>query len=225
MNIGVFGDSFADKDAANIWWRKLKKYGHHVDSFGESGSSLGFSADLVLSNYNKYDFVIWCVTSVSRISFWYRDQLYHNTGMNLPPDSGDVFLDQKRRIIYDYISKAFDWHHQEIMAHGMLNYALSQIPNLMIIPCFDTPVYFMKKSGFNLYSVCEMEVKHYLPSRDTAYAMTHYRDLRGGHITDTNQQILVDRIAKNLKPGIFTAADLTDFAVPNDPFETVLEKI
>jgi len=223
MKIGVFGDSFADKTAENSCWKELKNYGHQVEIFGEGGSSLGFSADLVLNFYKNYDFIIWCATSVSRISFWYNDQIYHNTGHVKPVETKDKILNQYRCIIHDYISKAFDWHHQEILAHGMLHYALSQIPNLMIVPCFNTPVYFMKEPGFNLYSISEMEIQHYLPGKDMSYAMIHYQDLRGGHITKTNQQILADIIAKNLEPGIFVAK-LSDFVVPKEPFDMVLKK-
>ena len=47
MKIGVFGDSYADKtqDELLIWWGILKQTtGHDVECFGESASSIMFSA-------------------------------------------------------------------------------------------------------------------------------------------------------------------------------------
>ena len=59
MKIGVFGDSFADKNAEKIWWQFLQNYGHEVTCFGESGSSIVWSAKQIINAKNDFNFIIW----------------------------------------------------------------------------------------------------------------------------------------------------------------------
>ena len=55
MKIGVFGDSYADKNAGNdVWFNRLfLDYSHDVTSFGEMGSSIMFSATLIQEHFSK----------------------------------------------------------------------------------------------------------------------------------------------------------------------------
>ena len=57
MKIGVFGDSFAEKNAKKIWWQFLQNYGHEVTCFGEGGSSIVWSAKQIIDAKNDFDFM------------------------------------------------------------------------------------------------------------------------------------------------------------------------
>jgi hypothetical protein len=199
MKIGVFGDSFADKTCRDIWWQYLENiYGHDVTCFGEGGSSLSFSVDLIDYYHDQFDYLIWCATSVNRISFWYKDIAYHNTGTFKPLLTGNTVLDNKRSIIHQYLTEVFDCHFQEILGHALIHFMLQKYPKLIVIPCFSTPVYFMQHHGFNLYKLCEMETECFFPTHDTFSIINSDQDQRQGHLTVTNQKILAQLIQEDL---------------------------
>jgi len=207
MKIGVFGDSFADKTCSHIWWKYLHAvHDHDVSCFGEGGSSLSFSVELIDFYHQDFDQIIWCATSVNRISFWHKDRAYHNTGTSKPTPCGDVAIDEKRKIIHDYLTRAYDWHFQEILGHALISYMLTKYPKIMIVPCFQVPVYFMKDPGFNLYDLCVLETQCFFPGRDASTVINSDLDHRQGHLTQTNQKILAKLIDANLGPGIFSTS-------------------
>ena len=203
MKIGIFGDSFAEKNHTKIWWRYLESnHGHSVESFGESGSSLSFSMEMIENYSHRFDKLIWCFTSVNRISFWYKDRVYHNTGSK-PQLSGDAVLDQRLEFVNDFIVLAFDWAGQERFGKALAEHSLRKYENMMIIPCFSTPIYFMEQHKFNLFDLCNLEIKHLFPGKDPAKIHCSDLDARHGHLTDTNQKILADLINQNLDLKIF----------------------
>lgn len=212
MKIGVFGDSFASKFESSVWWNYLEdNYNCSVECFGEPGSSLGFSVNLIQSHAMRFDFIIWCVTSVNRISFWHKDQIYHNTGQTRPNPSNDVILNRRRHIVHDYLTNdVFDWHFQETLGHALVWYMLNQLPNLAIIPCFSTPVYFMKEHKFNLYELCLKEIQACHPNVEPFQYVNGSRDLRKGHLCQPNQRVLAKFVKNNLVPGIMIP-DYNDF--------------
>jgi hypothetical protein len=206
MKIAVFGDSFAEKKSTHSWWRFLQSdHGHEVSCFGESGSSLSYSTDLIQEYAQNHDWIIWCMTSVNRISFWYKDKIWHNTGTSKPEITGDQELDHKRHIIYHYITDCFDWHFQEMLGHSLMHYMLNRYPNLTIIPCFPTPVYYMQKPQFNLWEICKLETLSVHPEIDPYQYVNTWQDHRRSHLTQINHRILANLISYNLMPGIFVA--------------------
>jgi hypothetical protein len=202
----VFGDSFANKDADQIWWRYLEtQHGHQVRCFGEPGSALSFSLDKLDAYHSDFDHVIWCVTSVNRISFWHRDRAYHHTGTSEPMITGDAILDAKRDITHRYLTMAFETHFAEIQGRALVHWAQSQYHNITIVPCFATPVYFMAEPGFNLFDLCLRELAAAFPNRDPASIVNSDLDQRQGHLTETNHRVLAALLAQRLEPGVFTA--------------------
>jgi len=204
MKIGVFGDSFADQTSQKIWWRYLQDHhGHNVISYGQSGSSLGFSVECMENYAADFDHLIWCVTTVNRISIWHDDKIYHLTGTHPPDITRDTILDHKLDVIHHYLTEAFDGHYQEILGHSLVYFMLNKYPNLTIIPSFSTPVYFMKEHKFNLYDLCQQEASCVFPGQDLYHVVNGPKDRRQGHLTDTNQRILAQLINNNLAAGIF----------------------
>ena len=207
MKIGVFGDSFANRNDTHAWWNYLSsEHGHHVRCFGEAGSSLSFSVDLLEVNHQDFDHVIWCATSTNRISFWHRDRAYHHTGTVGPTVTGDPILDAKRDITHRYLTMAFEPHFHEIQGRALIDWCLVRYPNLTIIPCFAMPVYFMRAPGFNLFELCEKEVQAAFPGSDMAKIVNSKVDQRQGHLTTPNHQTLARLLASDLRTGIFQAS-------------------
>jgi hypothetical protein len=218
VNIGVFGDSFAEKGAdETIWFRLLQtKHGHTVTSFGESGSSINFSARLVDSLAKNYDLVIWCVTTPGRFSFQVDNYQHHVTTAwdkyrgNIPE------IEKKHQACINYLKYVFDWEEENFVGRSIISYITKQHNNIMIIPCFPPPI----NKEFNLYTVCENEAQHYFPNKTIPEIYQKYHDLRPGHISHENQKILAQLINNNLQPGIFQT-DYNNFIKPSLTLEKV----
>ena len=221
MNIGVFGDSFADKyTTKNIWWKYLSsEYNHNVDCFGENGSSILFSAKQILQHHTSYEFIIWCLTNPPRITIHHNDSAFHVTGRHHRVVK-DVELQEKVNIAEQYLMKVIDVETMEFEGHCIAEYVRSKVPNMLIVPTFQTK-YIGKE--FNLFNLCQQESFAYFPNKSVADIYDDYSDLRAGHLSESTHRILAALISKSLHPGIFTA-NYTDFPLPTESFETVFRR-
>ena len=221
MKIGVFGDSFADKNCHDIWWKYLEDYGHTVTCFGEAGSSILFSAKLILEHANNFDLCIWAITNPPRFSL--KDDKgnnFHFTGTEHKKVlKSDVELIEKIKSADMYFKNLFDWEEADLVGTSLYHY-LSTKTNLLALPCFYSPL----RVNFNLYEVCEREAQYFFPNKDIVGIYKNYADTRDGHLCPNNQKILSRLINENLKPGIFEAR-YDDFEPPsvniNDAFTMI----
>jgi hypothetical protein len=216
MKVGVFGDSFAAKNAApTAWWQVLKQYGHQVTSFGENGSSINFSAKLIYQKHSEFDFVIWCMTIPGRFSvelpgrneFFHTNKIITHTGTRT---SNSIPADIDHKIVTAcelYLKYIFDPDFENIIGKALSNYFLDIVPNLMIVPCFMSPL----QTDFNLYGLTTKEFQRVFSDKEVHEIYQCYTDIRVCHMTPQNNQILAKIIANNLKPGIFST-DYSNFS-------------
>jgi len=218
VNIGVFGDSYAEKKSSDtIWYHLLQnKYGHTVESFGEGGSSINFSARLIDRLATNYDLVIWCVTTPGRFSFLVDNHQHHVTTAWDNYQGPNLEIAKKHQVSIDYLKYVFDWEEENFIGRSIVSYITTQHSNVMILPCFPPPL----DAKFNLYTLCENEAQHYFPSKTIPEIYQKYQDLRPGHISYENQEILAQLININLRPGIFQT-EYTNFIKPSLPLEKV----
>ena len=218
MNIGVFGDSFAEKNShETIWFRLLQyKHGHSVTSFGESGSSINFSARLIDSLAKNYDLVIWCVTTPGRFSFQVDNRQHHVTTSQDKYYGNNIEIEKKHQTCVNYLKYVFDWEEENFIGRGVTSYITTQHNNVMLLPCFPPPL----NSEFNLYTLCETEAQYYFPKKTYPEICQVYQDLRPGHISSENQEILAQLVNDNLQPGVFQT-DYINFIKPSLPLEKV----
>jgi hypothetical protein len=220
MNIAVFGDSYAEKNAGpTAWWQVLKQHGHQVTSFGESGSSINFSAKLILEKYKDFDFIIWCITTPGRFSIEIpgRPKIFHTNGMLSHTGvrtSTKTLADIDNEIINTcqlYLKYVFDPDLENFLGKALANYFLQLISNLMIIPCFTPPL----ETNFDLYTLCNKELQQVFPNMETHNIYESWQDIRQAcHLTPQTNQTLAEIIANNLKSGIFST-DYSNFSFEN----------
>lgn len=228
MKIGVFGDSFADRNSVSIWWKYLESiYGHDITSFGEGGSSLIFSAKKILENHQDYEFVIWCVTSSNRVTVWHRanhkEISVHVTGPGTQ-DHRDPEIQHKINVTKQYLLHAWDGIDEEFADRCVIEYVKSQVKNLLIIPCFSGPIFENAESaGFNLFALHQKETNFYFPNVPIEAVIDQYQENRPGHFTDSTQKKLAELISKSLTPGIFST-NYEDFPTPVESFDQVFRK-
>lgn len=215
MKIGVFGDSYAEKRSeSNSWWHQLKNFGHEVISYGEGGSSINFSAKLILEKHTNFDFIIWCMTTPGRFSIEIpgQDKIFHTTSVlthtgiriskNIPVEVDHEIVNACQT----YLKYVFDPNFENVIGKALANYFLDVIPNLMIISCFPPPL----ETDFNLYNLCTKELQQVFSDKETHEVYKNWNDIRTCHLTVKNNQILAEIIANNLKPGFFST-DYSNF--------------
>ena len=220
MKIGVFGDSYADKgylahEQAPIWYNMLKHLGHAVDCWGEGGSSILFSADLIEQHASNYDIAIWCLTTPGRFSLPHKigDRTVHVTTAWDHCSNRDPEVQKKHAVCIEYLKYLFEWDTENFVGKSVVYYLQSRHSNLMIVPCFPMPLH----SQFNLYHLCEWEAQHYFPGQTIPKIYETHMDLRPGHITAENQKILALLISQDLKPGVFQTS-YDNFVIPVQSF-------
>ena len=209
MKIGVFGDSFADKNAGKIWWQFLQNYGHEVTCFGESGSSIVWSAKQILNAKNDFDFIIWCVTSPNRITVWQRanftEKYVHVQGTDQKFHS-DPEIQKKIDATEKFIQIAMDEPDREFVAKCVVEHVKTQVPDMLLIPCFAMPLFdSVENAGFNLFELFEKETKCFPHSKF---------EVREGHLRESTHAVLAEEISKSLHAGIFST-DYVRFLTPN----------
>jgi len=229
MNIGVFGDSFVAKhqyiEGKPTWWQNLKKkYGHDVECFGEAGSSIDYSAQLILEKHKNYDFIIWCVSNPPRVTVRHRadfkDISVHVTGRHsMYYDNFEI--QKKIKIAEEYLLKVYNYPDGNFVSKCVIKYVEEQVPNMLMIPCFPDP--WVETIDFNLFDLCQQESNFYFPNVGLADIYDNYNDTRAGHFTFTTHAVLSDLIANNLTPGIFRA-DYSLFPTPTEPITDIFIK-
>lgn len=215
MKIGVFGDSFAEKAYIQsttpvIWYQYLTCLGHSIECWGESSSSIYFSAHQIYEKSNNYDLIIWCVTTPGRFSFKNNNNEWHHViGTSDQYVGNDPEINKKHNVCVDYLKWMFEWDSANFIDHCVVTQVAQQSKNVMLIPCFPPPL----SANFNLYTLAEKEAQHWFPNQTLPEIYQNYHDSRAGHISKHNQEILATLINKQLGPGIFTA-NYDDFVTP-----------
>jgi len=201
VKIGVFGDSFVDKRSnKHIWFNILQhKHNHKVESWGEAGSSIEFSAQLIDQKAQDYDLVIWCVTTPGRFSFCVDGKSYHVATAQDVCQEQQLEVKLKHQACTQWLKYVFEWDQGNFVGQALVSYLLNKHKNLMLIPCFVPPL----SAEFNLYAIAEKEAQFYFPGKTLPEVYEKYMELRQGHISNENQMILADLINQNLKPGLF----------------------
>jgi hypothetical protein len=76
MKIGVFGDSFADRNPYNpespfkedeSWIADMENAGHKITTYGKTGTSTWYSFQQFLAHHEQFDHVVFCYSSLHRI--------------------------------------------------------------------------------------------------------------------------------------------------------------
>jgi hypothetical protein len=217
MKLGVFGDSFCERkaDHADIWFNFLRSnHGHQVDCFGEGGSSILFSAQLIEQKAKDYDLIVWALTTPGRFSFTVPGETYsyHVNSAFTPVHTNNPDLKLKHQACTDYLKYVFDWEQENFISRAIVKYIIDQHKNVMIVPCFPPPM----NAEFNLYTMSEKEAQFYFPNLTIPEIYQEYHDLRLGHIGRDNQVVLADLVNKNLGPGLFQAS-YDEFVNPTQP--------
>lgn len=220
MKIGIFGDSYANVlwgTESGAWWRLLENMGHEVTNYGESSSSIAWSALRIDTFAADHDFNIWCTTAANRVSSRLSDgrSWYHISSTVLGArttrgDEHDYEKSQKLLAYEQYMRHLHESDHELFTIKCIINTVRQTHKNLMIIPGFR-----LDNEVFCLNDVSLMEELTLYPEYNDRRGHFHkdYKETRVCHMSRANNKILAQLINQNLQPGVFQAS-VNDFVPP-----------
>jgi len=217
MRIGIFGDSFADRNPYNpespfkedeSWIAELEHAGHDITTYGKTGTSTWHSFQQFTAHHEQFDHIVFCYSSLHRIhhlpdgledlSFLTSpDELYalrRNKNLSRQQEL------EMARILTGHIpniSVPFDvWVKQKIFNDINIRCYAKQIKLVNLLTFDDrkdkhNTILLEERHGdclYNLFSVSSKE----LPTMDRV-------DNRWCHLSKENNMVLADKVFKSLR--------------------------
>jgi hypothetical protein len=151
MKIGIFGDSFADdrtmwvehfKDVGPSWIDYLRDQNIEIDNYAFGGSGLYFSYEKFISNFQKYDKIIFLVTTPGRISLPDEDGKYsHWYGPAMVEKDLATCFNYNKKVRLNAVRDYFMYVKNDKfdnLVHDLLIEDISKKhDSILMIPCFD----------------------------------------------------------------------------------------
>ena len=208
MKIGVFGDSFADRNPYNpespfkedeSWIKAMEDAGHKVTTYGKTGTSTYWSFKQFLAHHEQFDHIVFCYSSLHRIhhlpdgleglSFLTTpDELYSTRRYRGITKQQEI---EMVRILTGYIPNldySFDMFVKQSIFNDVNNTCRNKNIKLVNLLTFDDrkdknySINLDSKSGSCLYNLFEVSKKE-LPSMGNV-------DNRWCHLSKENNEIL-----------------------------------
>jgi hypothetical protein len=147
MNIGIYGDSFANAkhpDQATCWYKIVaEQLGGVYDNYSKPGSSIYFSYNEFIKTCNRYDLNIFLVSRPDRfpeeVKFSNNRSRYISSLDNVNLLKNNIKLSKDDEVILNNLSGWFNIPHTRFhrdMADLMIDKIETLHDNTIIIPCF-----------------------------------------------------------------------------------------
>jgi len=227
MKIGIFGDSFGDDysvwpnpytSVGPSWIDYLKSQNIEIDNFSCGGTGLYFSYQQFIKYYQKYDKIIFCVTSPGRIN------VVENNGIETPwynlrqveKELKNCF-DYERKIkltaIRDYFIYVKNDKFDKVVHKLLIEDILKKHKDTLLIPCFADsgidnhfPLFNMSHFEANFWNMIEI-----LPNSEAEY------DARKCHMCEENNLMLGQEIYNWVETGNYNLSR-ENFKTPTKEF-------
>lgn len=232
MKIGIFGDSFADdynlwpehfKEVGPSWIEYIRDQNIEVDNFSFGGSGLYYSYEKFISNFQKYDKIIFLVAAPGRICLSENGKYEHWFNLNQVEKELEVCFDYNKKVrlnaVYSYF-KYIKNDNFDNLIHKMLIDRISKKHNeMLMIPSFD-------RSGIlgqlPFASISEFEAAFW----NLTDVLPHGQDMfdaRKCHMCEENNLMVGEEIFNWVKTGKFNL-DPNKFKTPTREFEHYFRK-
>ena len=150
MKIGIFGDSFGDdynmwpnpySGVGPSWIDYLRSHDLEIENYSCGGTGLYFSYQRFMTHYQKYDKIIFCITSPGRIN------IVEDNGLETPwfslrqvetelKNCHDYEKKIKLSAIRDYFIYVKNDKFDEVIHKLLIEDILKKHKNTLMIPCF-----------------------------------------------------------------------------------------
>jgi hypothetical protein len=224
LHIGVFGDSYADRNISaplskfktdESWMAHIVSKGHKVSSYGLSGSASNHAFTCFKDHHHRFDHIVFCWSYVHRmqtmpqryaplsgfqdVETFYKTSTFKKFNAEEQSEIVQILLGYK--FLCDF---KFNYWVQQKMFDDVNQ--ICKDKNIKLVNIFPfinnagNELDFSNRHGdclYNLYKVTEKEMD-----------MGGYGDVRSTHLTDENNRILADIILDRFAEGKNILMDL-----------------
>jgi hypothetical protein len=213
MRIGIFGDSFADRNLQhynNVAWFSYLRPHHDITVHGECGSSILYSAKKILEQCQEYDLVIWCLTGAWRhtLEIGSKKIFIHNYDLEYDREFSDLV-----NIIKEFKNKIESRQDQILIGQCIHGHVSNTAKNIMTISCSPE----ILDNATSMYTMSEIELQYFLPDQTLYEIFSDYQDLRPCHLSLTNNKIFGNYVLERLRPGILDI----DYSIVQRPTQSI----
>ena len=210
MKIAIFGDSFGDDNrlwpvpysgVGPSWIDYLRNQNIDIDNYSQGGSSLFYSYQKFISNYQKYDKIIFLITQQGRISVPMDGTVkdFNSSGMErhlkLCDNAGKKII---LNAINDYFKYVKNYTFDEIV-HKLLIEDISKKHNdMLMIPCF---LYSGIDHQLPLIAITKFEADFWNMEEIIPQTDLTKQDARKAHMCEENNLMLGQQIYDWVKTG------------------------
>lgn len=229
MKIGIFGDSFAtsvslvSKQSGISWTRLLKNYGYQTRNFAEAASSLWWSYERFLKNYEKCDQIIFVVTSLGRVSSPKKiilSKYWHIAGMSNLEDNLKKYKSNFELKILNSMKDYFLYFQNDQQEKFLHNKIIEEIINkcnsdkkpLLLIPAYQDSVDFQNIFKMPLVYITNKELR--IDTGSDSYVLE--KSTRANHMSKHNNEILA-KLVHEILQGMRTSVTMDDFIFKKSP--------
>jgi hypothetical protein len=203
LKLGIFGDSYGcsgmiDNDIPEKAWPEIiaDTFIYEMENFSLGGSDLFFSYKKFIDNHNRFDKIIFLITSPNRIyipnlnTFTNASQVFAKE--NLAKNQDKPYF----KAVIDYYKYIHDEEKEMVFFELLLNNIASVRPDAILYPCFDLP--FLK--DFSLSKITEFEDSVMGMNADILqqFYFKGLRDSRKCHMTGANNKLVAEMFMKRL---------------------------
>jgi hypothetical protein len=196
MKLAIYGDSYGDPRTGELnekAWVDCLRTTYDLDNYSFTGSGLFYSYDMFLKTHDRYENIIFLVTTENRLT------LPHHTKLQVPTHisyiqskvlatrtSGQQQNDYT--LVTDYYEHIHNEHKDAILHQLMVENVKRLRPDAILYPCFQ----FSYLDDFPLYHVTKFE-DEYIGMNDNKRVEFYHkglRDSRSCHMTEKNNEVV-----------------------------------
>jgi hypothetical protein len=233
MKIGIFGDSFADdrtmwvehfKDVGPSWIDYLRDQNIEIDNYAFGGSGLYFSYEKFISNFQKYDKIIFLVTSPGRISLPDKDGKYsHWYGPAMVEKDLATCFDYNKKVrlnaVRDYFMYVKNDKFDNLVHDLLIENISKKHDSMLMIPSF---IYSRIRSPMPFIKISEFEAA-FCNLTDVLPHSQGLQDARKCNICEENNLMVAEEVFNWVKTYKFNL-DPKKFNTPTREFDYYFRK-
>jgi len=228
--LGIFGDSYGRSGGYDIaekdWVDFIKDTGKfEVTNFSVGGSSLWYSYKLFLENKNKFDKIIFLITSPARL--WITSPMakiapFQNYNVRIKAELASGIEKKQYQTIVDYYELIHDNDLEDIRHQLMVENITRVRADTIVYPCFSTAYL----DDVELSEITRFEDSHLglTQSLKDKFYRQGRRDSRTCHMTEENNKLVSDLFLQRLDNQV-DKLDLSKLIKPKNSLEYYFQTV
>ena len=232
MKIGIFGDSFADdynlwpshfEGVGPSWIDYIRDQNIEVDNYAYGGSGLYYSYEKFISSFEKYDRIIFLVTTPGRITVARDGEYGHWFNINQVEKELEVCFDYEKKIrlnaVYNYFKYIKNDQFDNLVHDLLIDHISKKHDTILMLPSLESS---RINNQIPLSAISKFEADFW----NLSEVIPHSRDLfdaRKCHMCEENNLMIGKEIFNWIETDKFSL-DSKKFKTPTREFEYYFRK-